>query len=94
MKHDALCKIGDEIGCSPEEAGRKLHNLKGQFYQELRKIKLKKSGNGADENYISKWIFFDSLKFLDIGIKKANSDSLNICENSSPLVSHFIVYSS
>lgn len=35
-----------------------------QVSQELNKIKLKKSGCGTDDVYVSTWQYFDALKFL------------------------------
>lgn len=32
--------------------------------QELKKIKSKKSGDGADDVYVSSWQYFEALKFL------------------------------
>jgi len=43
---------------------RKLHGLRNQHDGETRKEKITRTGQGADEMYKSKWIYFESLKFL------------------------------
>ncbi|CAI6353541.1 unnamed protein product [Macrosiphum euphorbiae] len=56
--------IAQKLEITSAEVGRKLHNLRCQMNSELRKIKNKKSGAGADEIVKSSWEFFDSLKFM------------------------------
>ncbi|CAG9793040.1 unnamed protein product [Diatraea saccharalis] len=46
---------------------RELHNLRSQWQNELKKLKIKKSGSGQDDLYKSNWGYFESLKFLDMG---------------------------
>lgn len=49
LKVKCMGKIAQELEISSAEVGRKLHNLRFQMNSELRKIKNKKSGAGADE---------------------------------------------
>ncbi|XP_022168723.1 uncharacterized protein LOC111032630 [Myzus persicae] len=64
LKAKCMEKIAQKLEISSAEVGRKLHNLRCQMNSELRKIKNKKSGAGADETVKSSWEFFDSLKFM------------------------------
>lgn len=64
LKAKCVEAISQKMGISAAEVGRKFHNLRCQINAELRKIKNKKSGAGADETLKSSWEFFDSLKFM------------------------------
>lgn len=81
-KQNALKELAVKFNTVESEVSRKLHNLRTQYHQELRRIKTKKSGDGADDVYISTWEFFNVLKFIS-------------CDHSDPttidnLVSAFI----
>lgn len=54
------------IDTNPEEISRKLHNLRTQFNNELRKIKRKAAGGRGESNsaVTSGWEYFESLLFL------------------------------
>ncbi|KAK4881510.1 hypothetical protein RN001_004829 [Aquatica leii] len=47
---------------------RKIHNLRNQFINEMKKTAKKKSGQSIDDLYISKWPYFKSLLFLPVGL--------------------------
>lgn len=53
--------LADMFGTTVEEISRKLHNLRSQYNNELRKIK-KKQGEGAAA--VSVWDYFEALAFL------------------------------
>lgn len=57
-------ELSEMFSTTTEEVNRKLHNLKGQFNQELTKLKKKKSGSGTNEIYVSNWRYFNALSFL------------------------------
>jgi len=38
--------------------------LRNQHVDETKKVKTSRKGQGADEVYKSKWVYFESLKFL------------------------------
>lgn len=59
-KTAAIECLAERFNTTPVEINRKLHNLRTQFNNELRKLKKKKSGQGTDENYVSKWEYFSS----------------------------------
>ncbi|XP_026495180.1 uncharacterized protein LOC113400031 [Vanessa tameamea] len=59
-KHEYLANV---FGTTAEEISRKLHNLRTQFNNELRKIKRKQAG-GEGTTGSSGWEYFDALLFL------------------------------
>lgn len=59
-KHEYLANA---FGTTAEEISRKLHNLRTQFNNELRKIKRKQAG-GECSTGSSGWEYFDALLFL------------------------------
>ncbi|KAB0790068.1 hypothetical protein PPYR_15614 [Photinus pyralis] len=63
-KQALLREFAIQFSCSAGEIQRKLHNLRNQVSQELKKMKKKKSGAGTDENYTTNWPYFTALKFL------------------------------
>lgn len=66
-KSSVLNSIAQEFSTTENEISRKLHNLRSQWQNELKKIKVKKSGSGQDDLYKSNWGYFEALKFLDVG---------------------------
>ncbi|KAH8264412.1 hypothetical protein KR038_008316 [Drosophila bunnanda] len=63
-KQNAYRAIGEELGKSDDDLKTKIHNLRTQFFQEVRRVKQKKSDQGTSDNHTSKWEFFDALKFI------------------------------
>jgi len=47
-----------------KEVDRKLKNLICHFWREVKKVKQQRSGDGADDDYYSKWFTFKSFEFL------------------------------
>lgn len=84
-KNSATATMAEHFGVSTAEITRKLHNLRTQMNNEIRKIKKKKSGDGVnDVVFTSNWEFFDALKFLIGGL---------ICNKSqTSLVSTFYYF--
>ncbi|XP_064096318.1 uncharacterized protein LOC135208100 [Macrobrachium nipponense] len=61
----AVKEISELLNVSEAEIARKWHNLRCQMNNEIRKMKVKKSGVGADDVLVkSKWEYFDSLHFM------------------------------
>nr|XP_034840530.1 uncharacterized protein LOC117996565 [Maniola hyperantus] len=52
------------FGTNSEEISRKLHNLRTQFNNELRKIKRRAAGGESSSGVSSGWDYFESLLFL------------------------------
>lgn len=46
------------------EAKAKFHCLQTYFNKEWAKVTTKISGQGTEDNYVSKWEFFEDMKFL------------------------------
>ncbi|KPJ12146.1 hypothetical protein RR48_03893 [Papilio machaon] len=82
-KSAAVDSLAEQFNTTAFEINRKLHNLRTQFNNELRKLK-KKSGQGTDENYTSNWEYFTSLKFLMPNIITTN-------ETQGDLVSSLVI---
>jgi hypothetical protein len=58
------------------EITKKLHNLRTQINNGVRKIKNKKSGEGADDVvFTSNWEFFNSILFMMGGMTRENTQS-------------------
>ena len=64
-KQNALKEIASNFNTTTNEVSRKLHNLRTQYHSEVRRIKCKKSGNGAEENNTSSWEFFSAMNFIN-----------------------------
>lgn len=61
------------------EVNKKLRSVRTQFGREFAKVKKKKTGTGADEVYISKWVHFEKLMFLkDFVILKNSTSNLEV----------------
>ncbi|KAH8369809.1 hypothetical protein KR093_001007, partial [Drosophila rubida] len=63
-KQNAYCEIAKRLEKSEYEIKTKIHHLRTQFLQEVRRVKQKNSGQGTSDNCTSKWEFFDALKFI------------------------------
>jgi len=62
---DAIHQLALSFSTNEDEIQtKKLHGLRNQHSGEMKKEKTTKKGKGADELYKSKWIHFESLKFL------------------------------
>ncbi|KAG7162443.1 putative Alcohol dehydrogenase transcription factor Myb/SANT-like-containing protein 33, partial [Homarus americanus] len=67
---NAIKEIAEILNIPESEITRKWHNLRCQMNNEMRKLKKKKSGIGADDVILkSTWEFFDALHFM-IGCNK------------------------
>ena len=67
-KEKAYAEIDHELkefGIDREEYKYKWKIIRGQFMREKEVKRKRKSGQGADKVYVSKWKWFQSLKFLE-----------------------------
>ena len=48
-----------------EEVQKKIKGIRVQYTRERQKTRKRKSGDGADDMYTSKWVHFHRLRFLD-----------------------------
>lgn len=75
-KQAATMNMATHFSVTFAEITRKLHNLRTQMNNEMRKIKKKKSGDGVDDVvFTSNWEFFNSLKFLIGGATCSDTQS-------------------
>ena len=51
VKQRELAELAADFGVDAAEVQRKLHILRSQYQQELKKINVRKSGQGAGESY-------------------------------------------
>ncbi len=78
-------KALEEFCMEGAEIQRKLHILRSQYQQELKKTRIKKSGQGIDENYKSSWKHFNSLKFMHPSMTSRQSVNNMVSENDITL---------
>lgn len=64
IKQKLLQEIAIELEVSSQEITSKFHALRTQFNRESNKEKQQKSGSASADNYVSKWEYMASLKFL------------------------------
>uniref|UniRef100_A0A6P7FTV7 Uncharacterized protein LOC114333942 isoform X2 n=1 Tax=Diabrotica virgifera virgifera TaxID=50390 RepID=A0A6P7FTV7_DIAVI len=60
-KNDAWIMIANKVGCTPEEAKRKMDSLQASFRREKAKVN---KTTGTDEVYVSRWFAFSRMAFL------------------------------
>ena len=73
-KQLVLSEIEEILGDIPkEELQAKWNMLRGQYSREFHLVSKKKSGAGVDEQYKSKWQFFQQLKFLELVVEARKS---------------------
>ena len=63
VKERALVTITNELDVQITDIKSKWNATRGQFGRELNKVKSSKSGQGADNLYVSQWMFWDKLQF-------------------------------
>ncbi|XP_055634451.1 uncharacterized protein LOC129774656 [Toxorhynchites rutilus septentrionalis] len=63
---NALREMAHELRTNVDEVQRKIHNLRNQFNTEFKKTGTAKSGPNSDERYVSRWPYYNSLRFLQI----------------------------
>lgn len=75
-------KIIDEIALSikkdPQDVRTKWQNLKCQLNDEVRKMKTR-SGQGAGENFVSRWEYFNAMQFVSKGEIQITTTSNVVC---------------
>ena len=76
VKEKALAAIAEELDVEINEIKGKWNAIRGQFGRELHKVKTSKSGQSADDLYVSQWVFWDKLQFLN---KVMKTSTKRIC---------------
>ena len=63
-----------------KEVEKKLRSIQVQYVREKQKSRKRKTGDGLEDVYISKWIHFKQLEFLNDHITpKNNTSNLQVC---------------
>ena len=71
----------------------KKKNLRTQYSRERQKTKKRKTGEGADEVYMSKWPYFECLRFLaDFVASKISKSNLQVIDIPQKYVHQRISY--
>lgn len=61
------------------ELNKKIRSIRTQFSREYAKVKKRKTGKGAKDIYICKWVHFEKLLFLkDYVVPKTSSSNLPV----------------
>ena len=59
---------------------KKIQSIRTQYSREREKTKKRKSGDGTDDIYQSKWVHFERLIFLDVHLNpKTSQSNLQVC---------------
>ncbi|XP_026470025.1 uncharacterized protein LOC113373978 [Ctenocephalides felis] len=66
LKCKSLETIATSLNLGVKIVKNKIHNLRCQLNEHLRKMKKFQTGQGADERYKPKWEFFEAVKFMNI----------------------------
>ena len=90
MKERALAAIVNELDVQIIDIKSKWNAIQGQFGRELNKVKSSKSGQSTDDLYVSQWMFWDKLQFLQSVMKTTRSrDTLSIINDSFQISASF-----
>ena len=73
MKEKAIAAITEALDVKIADAKAKWNAIRGQFGRELSKGKANKSGQSTEELYVSQWVFWDKLQFLQSVMKTTKS---------------------
>ena len=57
-----------QVDCTPDKCSSKWKKLRDKYVKELKKTRLKKSGD-AGPSYTSPWMLFEMLSFLRDSVK-------------------------
>ena len=64
MKERAYAKLTEHFDSSSAIVKAKINALRAQLGREMAKESKTTSGQATDETYVSKWMFYEHLKFL------------------------------
>ena len=83
VKERALAAVANGLGVQIIDIKSKWNAIRGQFGRELSKVKSSKSRQSNDDLYVSQWMFWDKLQFLQSVMKTTKSrDTLSIGNES------------
>ena len=83
VKEKTISEIAENIGVTVAEIKQKWTSLRAQFGRELKNSTKHKSGQSTDELYVSQWVFYEKMHFLQNVMKtKKSRDSLDLVYDS------------
>ena len=83
VKEKASDAIAKEFDVQIADVKAKWNAIRGQFERELDRVKSSKSGQSTDDLYVSQWMFWDKLQFLQSVMKTTKRrDALSINDDS------------
>ena len=90
VKERAMAAIANELDVQITDIKSKWNAIRGQFGRELNKVKSSKSGQSTDDLYVSQWMFWDKLQFLQSVMNTTKSrDTLSIGNGSFQINASF-----
>ena len=83
VKERALAAVANKLDVQITDIKSKWNAIRGQSGRELNKVKSSKSRQRADDLYVSQWMFWEKLQFLQSMMKTTKSlDTLSIGNDS------------
>ena len=90
MKERAYAELVEHFDSSSAIVKAKINALTVQLGREIAKESKTKSGQVTDEKYVSKWMFYEQLKFLRPVMATTKSrDSTSTQNNDLLILFHF-----
>ena len=90
MKERAYAELVEHFDSSSAIVKAKIDALTVQLGREIAKESKTKSGQATDEKYVSKWMFYEQLKFLRPVMATTKSrDSTSTQNNDLLILFHF-----
>lgn len=73
-----------------EKVKNKWANMRSQYQRENRKVKdSSRSGAGADDIFVPKWVHYKKMRFLSAGAPEAQSESTLETSQEEVVSAHF-----
>ena len=82
-REKAYTEIKEALDISVVDIKTKITSLRAQLGREINKVRKKKSGQAATDNYESNWVFWEKLQFL-IPVMQAGKSRDNLRETFRP----------
>ena len=90
MKERAYAELVEHFDSSSDIVKAKINALREQLGREIAKESKTKSGQATDKKYLSKWMFYEQLKFLRPVMATTKSrDSTSTQNNDLLILFHF-----
>ena len=86
-REKAYTEIKEALDISVVDIKTKITSLRAQLGREINKVRKKKSGQAATDNYESNWVFWEKLQFL-IPVMQAGKSRDNLRRDLQTTLSH------